>query len=143
LWLAARPAVRARRVAFSALDSRVETVSTGLFDQGRLLDAAVRDRADAVVVALMGAGHASPELLSSLSRAAARVPVVACTRCLRGGMLVATYGFRGSEADVRASGAIVAGMCSPPAARATLLGCLGAGLGRAEIAEVLAVDDVQ
>jgi L-asparaginase/Glu-tRNA(Gln) amidotransferase subunit D len=57
-------------------------------------------------------------------------------------MLVATYGFRGAERDLRASGVICAPFLSPPAARMALLGCLGAGLERSAVETVLAPWDV-
>jgi L-asparaginase len=53
-------------------------------------------------------------------------------------MLHATYGFEGSERDLRASGAIPAPFLSPVAARIALLCCLGAGLQQAGIAAALA-----
>ncbi len=53
-------------------------------------------------------------------------------------MLFATYGFEGSEADLRASGAICAPFLSPVAARVVLLCCLGAGLGRDDAQAVFA-----
>jgi L-asparaginase len=56
----------------------------------------------------------------------------------RGSMMHATYGFEGSERDVRASGAVCAPFLSARAARIALLCCLGAGLGRDGIAAALA-----
>ena len=74
--------------------------------------------------------------------AAERVPVVACVRPSRGEILHATYGFEGSERDLRASGAICAAALSPAAARIKLMACLGAGLSREEIAAAFAPDDL-
>ena len=53
-------------------------------------------------------------------------------------MLFDTYGFAGSEADLRATGAVCAPFLSAPAARIALLCCLGAGLDREGIGEALA-----
>ena len=53
-------------------------------------------------------------------------------------MMFATYGFEGSEPDVRASGAVCAPFLSARAARIALLCCLGAGLDRDAIAAALA-----
>jgi L-asparaginase len=56
----------------------------------------------------------------------------------RGSMMHATYGFEGSERDVRASGAVCAPFLSARAARIALLCCLGARCDRDGIASVLA-----
>jgi L-asparaginase len=55
-----------------------------------------------------------------------------------GAILHSTYGFAGSEADVRASGALPCAALSPAAARMALIAALGAG---AEPAVVLAQFD--
>ena len=52
-------------------------------------------------------------------------------------MFVGTYGFEGSESDVRDSGAVCAPFLSAQAARIALLCCLGAGLDRDEMALAL------
>ena len=48
----------------------------------------------------------------------------------RAQMLFATYGFEGSEPDLRESGAIPVPFLSAVGARMALLACLGAGLDR-------------
>ena len=70
--------------------------------------------------------------------AIARVPVVVTCRPERSSMLFDTYGFEGSEADIRATGAVCAPFLSPAAARVVLLACLGAGLDRDAIGEAFA-----
>ena len=50
----------------------------------------------------------------------------------------ATYGFEGSERDVRSSGAVCTPFLAARAARIALLCCLGAGLDRGGIAAALA-----
>ena len=70
------------------------------------------------------------------------MPVVACVRPSRGEILHGTYGFEGSERDLRASGAICAAALSPAAARVKLMACLGAGLDREAIAVAFAPDDL-
>jgi L-asparaginase/Glu-tRNA(Gln) amidotransferase subunit D len=57
-------------------------------------------------------------------------------------MFVGTYGFEGSEGDVRASGAVCAPFLSAQAARVALLCCLGAGLDRERTALALRNWDV-
>jgi L-asparaginase len=138
--LAARPARRAA-LAPRSLDGWVPVVCSGLGEDGRLLRAAVDAGADGVVLVTLGAGHVSPRLLEECQRATERVPVVLTCRPERGAILHATYGFRGSEGDLRASGAIPAGRLSPAGARIKLLACLGAGLHDAELREAFAVDD--
>jgi L-asparaginase len=96
---------------------------------------------DGLVGVGLGAGHFPPRLLRALSAAAERVPVIATVRPERGSILHDTYGFEGSERDLRRSPIIPAGLLSPAAARIKLLACLGAGLSGAEIRDAFAVDD--
>ena len=136
VWLAAAP-IRPQVIEVSRLEHRVEIVSPGLGDDGGLLAGAAA-LADGVVLVALGAGHLSPALFRELRGALALVPVVITCRPDRSSMLFATYGFEGSEADLRASGAICAPFLSAPAARIALLCCLGAGLDRDATAAVLA-----
>jgi L-asparaginase len=139
--LAARPA---RRPALDvrSLDARVETAVAGVGSDGAAVDALLGTGADGLVAVLLGAGHAPPAFLTALRDAARRVPVVVTVRPARGEILHGTYGFEGSERDLRASGAVCAAALSPAAARIKLLACLGAGLDRAGIAAAFAVDDL-
>ena len=57
-----------------------------------------------------------------------RIPVVAYCRPERGVVLNATYGYAGSERDLRGTKIIPAGFLSPQAIRMKLLACLSAGL---------------
>ena len=79
--------------------------------------------------------------LAALVDAAQRVPVIATVRPEHGAILHATYGFPGSERDLRAGPLVCAGALSAAAARIKLMACLGAGLGRDGIAEAFAPDD--
>ena len=74
--------------------------------------------------------------LGELRVAVEQVPVVVTCRPERPAMLFASYGFDGSESDVRATGAICAPFLSPVAARIVLLCCLGAGIDRGATAAV-------
>ncbi len=139
VWLHARP-LRAPTFAVASLDHRVEIVYPGVGDDGAVLRLAA-DAADGLVLVAFGAGHLSPGLLKELRAAVVRVPVVVTCRPERSGMFRSTYGFEGSEGDVRASGAVCAPFLSAPAARIALLCCLGAGLGREEMVKALAVWD--
>jgi L-asparaginase len=140
IWLHVRP-IRPQPLSVETLEHRVEIISPGLGDDGELLRHASVSGHGVVLVAF-GAGHLSPALLGALREAAARVPVVLTCRPVRSSMLVETYGFEGAERDLRSSGALCAPFLSPAAARVVLLCCLGAGLDRAGIADVLAPWDV-
>ena len=84
------------------LDARVDVIAAGLGDDGALVRAAVTGGADGLVVVALGAGHLPPGMLDAVEAAARRVPVVATVRPERGTVLHRTYGFRGSERDLRA-----------------------------------------
>jgi L-asparaginase len=139
LTIHARPARRAP-LAVTRLDARVPIVPTAMGDDGALLRSAAAD-ADGVVFVALGAGHVPVPVLGELRAAAATLPVVVTCRPERGALLHHTYGFEGSESDVRASGAIPAGALSPQAARVKLLAALGAGLHGEALRAVFAVED--
>lgn len=122
------------------LDFRVPILATALGDDGLPLDAAVRDGADGVVLATLGGGHVSPMVLARVRAAVERVPVVLAVRPQRGAFLAGTYGFEGNEEDLRATGALPAGVLSAQAARMKLLACLGAGLEGARLAAAFGGD---
>jgi L-asparaginase len=136
VWLHARPR-RPAVLAPGSLGHRVPIITAALGDDGELLRAA-GDSADGLVVTSFGAGHLTPGMFTALAEAVTRIPVVVTVRPERGSMLHATYGFTGSERDLRASGAVCAPFLSPAAARMALLCCLGAGLDRQAVAAALA-----
>jgi L-asparaginase len=136
VWLQARPR-RGAAIDPDKLAHQVPIVTATLGDEGELLRAAAAS-ADGLVIVAFGAGHLTPGMLRALRDAVPRLPVVITVRPERGSMLHATYGFEGSERDVRASGAVCAPFLSAPAARIALLCCLGAGLDRDAIAVALA-----
>jgi L-asparaginase len=138
-WLSARP-LRQPPTVPDHLDARVDIVTAYLGADGRALDEAART-CDGLVAVLLGAGHAPPAFMPALARAGMVLPVVITTRVARGGLLHDTYGFPGAERDVRATGAVPAGLLSPAAARVKLQACLGAGLDVPGIAEAFAGDD--
>ena len=121
----AAPARRAAPLDPGRLDFRVPIVPTWLGDDAEFLHGALAARPDALVLVALGAGHVSPAVLAALRDAPC--PVVATVRPERGALLHDTYGFEGSEADLRAV-AIPAGRLSPQAARMVVLAGLGAGL---------------
>jgi L-asparaginase len=124
-----------------SLDHRAEIVSAGLGSDGGMIQTLLADGLDGLIAVALGAGHFPPRFLQQLSIAAERVPVIATVRPERGAILHDTYGFAGSERDLRRTPIVPAGLLSPAAARIKLLACLGAGLSGAEIREAFAVDD--
>jgi L-asparaginase len=136
IWLHARP-LRRPALDPGTIAHAVPIVSAALGEDGSLLRLAGQT-ADGVVVEAFGAGHVTPGMLHALREVVARVPVVITVAPERGSMMHATYGFEGSERDVRASGAVCAPFLSARAARIALLCCLGAALGRDGTAAALA-----
>jgi L-asparaginase len=123
------------------LDRTVLIVPTTAGDDGTLARAALATEPDGVIIGTLGAGHLTPALLELWSEAAERMPVVAYCRPERGVILSATYGYPGSERDLRVTKVIPAGFLSPQAARMKLLACLAAGLTTDEIRWAFRQDD--
>jgi L-asparaginase len=136
IWLHARP-LRPRALDPGTIAHIVPILSAALGEDGSLLRTAGQT-ADGLVIEAFGAGHLTPGMLHALRDVVARVPVVITVAPERGSMMHATYGFEGSERDVRASGAVCAPFLSARAARIALLCCLGAGLDRGGVAAALA-----
>ncbi len=123
------------------LNVRVLVVPTGAGDDGSLARAALDTDPDGLVIGTLGAGHVTPDLLALWAEVAERMPVVAYCRPERGVVLNATYGYRGSERDLRETGIIPAGYLSPQAARMKLLACLASGLDIDEVRWAFSQDD--
>jgi L-asparaginase len=123
------------------LDRRVLIVPTASGDDGTLARAALGTGPDGMVIGTLGAGHLAPPLLELWGQAAERIPVVAYCRPERGVVLTGTYGYAGSERDLRGTQIIPAGFLSPQAARMKLLACLAAGLQTDEIRWAFRQDD--
>jgi L-asparaginase len=139
VWLHARPPAPPHMTP-AGIDYRVPIITAALGDDGELLRTAAHT-ADGLVVVAFGAGHLTPGMLHALQSAVTRIPVVITVRPERGSMMHATYGFEGSERDLRDSGAVCVPFLSAAAARVALLCCLGAGLDRHAIAAALAPYD--
>jgi L-asparaginase len=123
------------------LDRRVIVLPTGAGDDGQLARAALDTEPDGVVIGTLGAGHLAPELMELWARAAEEIPVVAYCRPERGVILTGTYGYAGSERDLRGTRIIPAGFLSPQAARMKLLACVAAGLSIDETRWAFRQDD--
>jgi L-asparaginase len=118
--------------------ARVELVQAGVGSDGAMLDAAVATGVRGVVVAATGAGNTSAGLLAAAERAMAEgVTVVLASRCPSGAVSTA-YAFPGGGATWLRAGAIPAGTLCAIKARVALALGLGAGLGRADLATLLA-----
>jgi L-asparaginase len=118
--------------------ARIELVQAGISTDGAMIDAAVTAGARGVVVAATGAGNTSEPMLTAAERAIARgVTVVLASRCPAGAVSTA-YAFPGGGATWARAGAIPAGTLCAIKARVALALGLGAGLGRDELAWLLA-----
>ncbi len=105
---------------------------------GTLLDAAMTAGADGFVVAAIGSGNTSPQLLAAAERAIrGGIPVVLASRC-PAGRATAGYAFPGGGATWLRAGALPVGhLCALKARVALALG-LGAGLDRDGLIRLLA-----
>jgi L-asparaginase len=110
----------------------VAVVTASLGDEGVLLEG-LDGRVDGVVVAGFGAGHLPGSWVEPLVRLVARMPVVLASRTGGGSVLERTYGFAGSEKDLRERGLISAGFLDPMKARLLLRQLLGVGADDAAI----------
>ena len=123
------------------LDRNVLIVPTVAGDDGTLARAALSTNPDGVVIGTLGAGHLSPPVLELWAEAAESIPIVAYCRPERGVILSSTYGYAGSERDLRVTGLIPAGFLSPQAARMKLLAALASGLSIEEVRWAFRQDD--
>src|SRR4051812_8173888 len=124
-----------------SLDHRVLVVPTTAGDDGSLARAALATEPDGIVIGTLGAGHLHPDLLALWAEASERIPVVAYCRPERGVVLTGTYGYPGSEQELRESKIIPAAFLSPQAARMKLLACLSSGLSIEETRRAFRQDD--
>lgn len=101
-------------------DVRVALLRLSLDDRGELIDAAIAAGFNGIVVEGVGGGHASGPASDRLAEAARTVPVVLAHRCGGGETLTGTYGFKGSEIDLRQRGLITSGLYGGVKARVLL-----------------------
>jgi L-asparaginase len=114
----------------------VEVAFVGVGSDGNALRV-LAEHVDGLVVSVPGAGHVPPPVLSAIHEIAGTLPVVVCPRPQRGRILTDTYGFLGSEQDLRKSGAMSAGALDGAKARMLLALCVANEMPRSEIAEVV------
>ena len=115
----------------------VPIIVAALETTGAALDAAVRDGARGVVVAATGSGNTHPDLLRAAVDARGAGVVVVLASRTGAGAVGATYAFPGGGATWVRAGIPLAGSLTPVQARVALALALGAGMGGAELAELL------
>jgi L-asparaginase len=123
------------------LDRRVLIVPAMSGDDGALARAALETDPHGVVIGTLGAGHLAPDILALWADVATRIPVIAYCRPERGVVLNSTYGYAGSEIDLRGTDIVPCGFLSPQAARMKLLACLASGLSIDEVRWAFRQDD--
>ncbi|MFC7546192.1 asparaginase [Plantactinospora sp. GCM10030261] len=121
----------------STADVRVALVTLTLDDDGGLLTG-IAARYAGLVVAGFGVGHAPAALAEPLGQLARRMPVVLASRTGAGSVFRHTYGFPGSETDLRKRGLIAAGFLDPYKARVLLRLLLAGGADTAAVADTFA-----
>ena len=127
-----------RHVAATSAAGRVRLVTAHVAMDGSMVDAAVAAGADGLVIEATGAGNTSAAVLEAAVRAlAGGIPVALTSRC-PAGAAGAGYAFPGGGATWVRAGAMLAGTLGGPKARIALALGIGAGLGRAELAGLLA-----
>ncbi|PFG39042.1 asparaginase [Georgenia soli] len=107
---------------------RVALIETCLGDDARLLQLALQDGYDGVVVSAFGAGHVPRALADAIEAATEQVPVVFASRTGSGSTLAHTYGFPGSESDLLRRGAVSGGWLDARKARLLLWALLATGV---------------
>ncbi|MCS6711723.1 asparaginase [Brachybacterium sp. EF45031] len=136
LHLVYRPTDRpcTRPELLPAMLPRVPVVALGLGDDGEILDHLSAASADGLVIAGVGMGHvpaaAVPRLRALID---AGVPVVVATRVAEGGTSDRHYDYPGSEIDLLANGAIMAGALPAQKARLLLQVLLSRGADTAQL----------
>lgn len=113
----------------------VALVRIVLGDDGELLRAVRDTPIDGLVVEAFGVGHVPEAIVDILNRLAQRVPVVFASRTGSGETFRATYGFAGSERELRSAGLISAGALDGSKSRLLLALGLETGWTRERITE--------
>jgi L-asparaginase len=127
------PAPRVHIPLASELLPRVDIVAMYGGADGALLQAAVQNGAEGLVIQALGMGNVNMAMYEAICKAIrAGVPVVISTRVPQGRVRPA-YGFAGGGHSLREAGAIFAGTLSPQKARITTMLGLQAALGPREL----------
>ncbi|MEP7764324.1 asparaginase domain-containing protein [Sanguibacter sp. 25GB23B1] len=112
---------------------RVAVVVAGLGDDLALLPGLADAGYGGVVLAGAGGGHVAASAVDNVAAAAARIPVVLCSRVGSGPALSGTYGYPGGEIDLARVGIVPGGGLSAPKARMLLMLLLASGASPADV----------
>jgi L-asparaginase len=123
-----------------ARNVRIPLYTVALGDDGSTL-AAFSGSCDGLVVAAFGVGHVPQSMVAGLESLAAEIPVVLTSRIGSGPVLRETYGFPGSERDLRDRGLIGGGDLAPYKARLLLHLLIANERSRGEILDAFASFD--
>ncbi|CAK00706.1 asparaginase [Bartonella tribocorum] len=86
-----------------------------------------------LVIAGFGAGHCSFQEADLVQQYAQKIPIIIASRCCNGSTTRITYGYKGSETDMIASGALMSGYLSAVKARLLLWAFLAQGYSLAQV----------
>lgn len=111
----------------------VALLTMALGDDGRMCETLAGAGYAGCVIEALGGGHVPEAVAARLEGLARSMPVVLASRTGSGEVLKDTYGFPGSERDLRAKGLIRAGWLTGVKARLLLALVLGAGAERDDI----------
>ena len=118
------------------MESRVWIVTCGAGTEGDILRAALREKADGIVIEALGCGNVPESIAREVPEiVSAGIPVVITARIAEGGVKI-EYDCIGGLGALVSEGAISGGTLSGPKARILLMTALGAGKTRAEISEI-------
>lgn len=114
---------------------RVPVLMSGIGEDLAMLDALAPGTIDGLVIAGAGMGHVSAAAVPRVRALVdAGVPVVVATRVATGGTSTRHYDYPGSEVDLIANGAVMAGALPPQKARLLLQVLLAGSSGTADAA---------
>jgi len=115
-------------------DLRVDIIAAHPGSDGLLLEASLAAGARGIVIAALGSGNATPELVAAIARARNEGAVVVVSSRVPEGLLSPIYGGGGGGHDMRRAGAIHARVLRPGQARILLAAMLANGCCETEIA---------
>jgi L-asparaginase len=121
------------------LEDRVELIALPAGADGGLIDFAVSQGAQGLVIEALGRGNVPLSAMPALERAMAKgIPAVITSRCRRGGVLD-IYAYEGAGKQLTRSGAILGGLLPSHKARIKLMLLLSAGCNLEQIRSAFAV----
>ncbi len=101
----ARSPRRRRALPVTAITHKVAMVKMAIDPEPEFLEAVIGARPDGLVLEAVGGGHVPQKALPYVDKAMRQgTKVVMCTRVPEGPLLTGTYGFAGSEKDMRERG---------------------------------------